>query len=98
VKFFKTVQNKLHWAITGHTAAELIADRVNSAKPNMGLTHWKNAPRGKVLKSDVTVAKNYLNEKEIKELERVYRAWAQIALFGFVSHRDKSLAQYIKVG
>lgn len=71
MKFFKTVQNKLHWAITGHTAAELIADRVNSAKPNMGLTHWKNAPRGKVLKSDVTVAKNYLNEKEIKELERV---------------------------
>jgi hypothetical protein len=71
VKFFKTVQNKLHWAITGHTAAELIANRVNSAKPNMGLTNWKNAPRGKVLKSDVTIAKNYLNEKEIKELERV---------------------------
>jgi len=69
--FFKVVQNKLHWAITGHTAAELIANRVNSAKPNMGLNTWKNAPRGKVLKSDVTIAKNYLNEKEIKELERV---------------------------
>jgi len=69
--FFKTVQNKLHWAITGQTAAELIAGRVNSAKPNMGLTTWKNAPRGKILKSDVTVAKNYLEEKEIKELERV---------------------------
>lgn len=69
--FFKTVQNKLHWAITGQTAAELIAGRVNSAKPNMGLATWKNAPRGKILKSDVSVAKNYLNEKEIKELERI---------------------------
>ncbi len=69
--FFKTVQNKLHWAITGQTAAELIKSRVNSAKPNMGLTTWKNAPRGKILKTDVTVAKNYLEEKEIKELERV---------------------------
>ena len=69
--FFKTVQNKLHWAITGQTVAELIASRVNSAKPNMGLTTWKNAPRGKILKSDVTVAKNYLEEKEIKELERI---------------------------
>jgi hypothetical protein len=69
--FFKVVQNKLHWAITGSTAAELIANRVNSAKPNMGLTTWKNAPHGKILKSDVTVAKNYLSEKEIKDLERI---------------------------
>jgi hypothetical protein len=69
--FFKTVQNKLHWAITGQTAAELIASRVNSAKLNMGLTTWKSAPKGKIAKSDVTVAKNYLNEKEIKGLERI---------------------------
>lgn len=69
--FFKVVQNKLHWAITGSTAAELIAKRVNSAKPNMGLSTWKNAPSGKILKSDVTVAKNYLTEKEIKDLERI---------------------------
>jgi len=69
--FFKVVQNKLHWAITGSTAAEIIAKRVNSAKPNMGLATWKNAPSGKILKSDVSVAKNYLNEKEIKELERI---------------------------
>ena len=69
--FFKTVQNKLHWAITGQTASEIVANRVNAAKPNMGLTTWKNAPQGKILKSDVSVAKNYLNEKEIKELERV---------------------------
>jgi len=69
--FFKVVQNKLHWAITGSTAAELIANRVNSSKPNLGLNTWKNAPRGKILKPDVTVAKNYLNEKEIEELERI---------------------------
>ena len=69
--FFKTVQNKLHWAITGQTASEIVTNRVNAAKPKMGLTTWKNAPQGKILKSDVSVAKNYLNEKEIKELERV---------------------------
>ena len=69
--FFKTVQNKLHWAITGQTAAEIIAGRADAAKPNMGLATWKNAPHGKVLKSDVIVAKNYLVEKEIKELERI---------------------------
>src|SRR3989304_4567745 len=69
--FFKTVQNKLHWAITGKTAAQIIAERANAAKPNMGLQTWKNAPKGKILKTDVTVAKNYLIEKEIKDLERV---------------------------
>ena len=69
--FYKTVQNKLHWAITGHTAAELIAQRADSSKPNMGLTTWKNAPKGKILKTDVTVAKNYLSEKEISELIRL---------------------------
>jgi hypothetical protein len=61
--FFKTVQNKLHFAITGNTAAEIISSRADSSKPNMGLTSWKNAPEGKILKSDITVAKNYLNEK-----------------------------------
>ena len=69
--FFKTVQNKFHWAITGKTAAELIADRADAEQPNMGLTTWKNAPEGRILKSDVTVAKNYLNEDELKSLERV---------------------------
>lgn len=69
--FFKTVQNKLHWAITGKTAAELIAERAQALLPNMGLTTWKNAPAGKILKSDVTVAKNYLAEDEIKALERI---------------------------
>ena len=70
-KFFKTVQNKLHWAITGKTAAELIADRADASQPNMGLTTWRNAPKGKVLKTDIGTAKNYLQEKEIKELERI---------------------------
>lgn len=77
--FFKTVQNKLHWAVTGKTAAEIIADRSDAAKPSMGLTTWKNAPRGKVLKSDVTVAKNYLIEGEIKELERIVSMYLDYA-------------------
>ena len=69
--FFKTVQNKLHWAITGKTAAQLIKERADATKPYMGLQTFKNAPDGKVLKSDITTAKNYMFEKEIKELERV---------------------------
>jgi hypothetical protein len=77
--FFKTVQNKLHWAITGKTAAEIIAERVNAAAPNMGLLTWKNAPEGKILKSDVSIAKNYLVEKEIKELERVVTMYLDYA-------------------
>ena len=68
--FFATVQNKLHFAIHGHTAAELIVERADSQKDRMGLTTWKNAPHGKVLKPDVVVAKNYLNEKELKSLDR----------------------------
>ncbi len=77
--FFKTVQNKLHWAVTRKTAAELIADRANADKPSMGLTSWKNAPKGKVLKSDVSVAKNYLIEGEIKELERIVSMYLDYA-------------------
>ncbi len=69
--FFQTVQNKLHWAITGKTAAEIVAERAKASLPNMGLTTWKNAPQGKILKSDVTIAKNYMTEKEIKGLERI---------------------------
>lgn len=77
--FFKTVQNKLHWAVTGKTAAELIAERADAAKPSMGLTTWKNAPAGKILKSDVSVAKNYLIEKEIQELERIVSMYLDYA-------------------
>jgi hypothetical protein len=64
------VQNKFHYAITGRTAAEIIYSRADHSKANMGLTTWKNAPNGRVLKSDVIVAKNYLDEKHIKRLER----------------------------
>lgn len=77
--FFKTVQNKLHWAVTGKTAAEIIAERADAAKPSMGLTTWKNAPKGKILKSDVGVAKNYLVEREIKELERIVSMYLDYA-------------------
>jgi hypothetical protein len=69
--FFKTVQNKLHWAVSGMTAAEIIASRADAEKPSMGLTTWKNAPKGKILKGDIATAKNYLIEKEIKELDRI---------------------------
>jgi hypothetical protein len=71
LSFYKTVQNKLHWAITGQTAAEIIYKRVDANQPNMGLTTWKNAPEGKILKSDVAVAKNYLQVAEIDELNRI---------------------------
>ena len=67
--FFKIVQNKLHYAITNYTAAELIYTRANSEKKHMGLTNWKNSPNGKIMKYDVSIAKNYLNEDEIKKLE-----------------------------
>lgn len=68
--FYAMVQNKFHFAITGNTAAEIIYKNANAKKENMGLTTWKNAPEGRILKSDTTIAKNYLQEKEIKQLER----------------------------
>lgn len=68
--FFATVQNKLHYAIHGQTAAELIVKRANAEKDHMGLTNWKNAPEGKIIKTDVSIAKNYLNEQELKSLDR----------------------------
>jgi hypothetical protein len=77
--FFKTVQNKLHWAITGKTAAELIAERAQASQPNMGLKTWKNAPRGRIQKADVTMAKNYLEEEEIKALERIVSMYLDYA-------------------
>ena len=77
--FYKIVQNKLHWAITGHTAAEIIAERANADKPNMGLTTWKNSPKGKILKTDVAIAKNYLSEKELDELNRIVSMYLDYA-------------------
>jgi hypothetical protein len=69
--FYAFVQNKLHYAITGKTAAELIVERVNSELPTMGLTSWKSSPDGKILKSDIIIAKNYLNEKELSKMNRI---------------------------
>ncbi len=78
-EFFATVQNKLHWGITGRTAAELICDSVDAELPHMGLTTWQHAPKGKVLKSDVSVAKNYLNEAHVRELNRIVSAYLDLA-------------------
>lgn len=78
-EFFATVQNKLHWAITGQTAAELIYASADAEKLYMGLTTWKHAPGGKILKSDVAVAKNYLSEAHVRELNRIVSAYLDLA-------------------
>lgn len=78
-QFFATVQNKLHFAITGKTAAEIIHERANSTKPYMGLTVWKNAPKGKIRESDIVIAKNYLNEKELDHLNRIVTMYLDYA-------------------
>ena len=77
--FFATVQNKLHWAITGLTAAEIIASRADSRKQNIGLTTWKNAPKGSIRKTDVGIAKNYLNERELDGLNRIVTMYLDYA-------------------
>ncbi len=94
--FYKTVQNKLEWAITGKTAAEIIHDRANAEQPNMGLKTWKNAPNGKVLKSDVSVAKNYLIEKEIKELERIVSMYLDYAELQASRNIQMKMADWIQ--
>ncbi len=78
-EFYATIQNKFHFAITKNTAAEIIYNRVDSKKDNMGLTTWKEAPKGKILKSDVTIAKNYLSETELKNLNNVVNIFLDIA-------------------
>lgn len=69
----------MHWAITGLTAAEIISSRANSELPNMGLTNWRKSPKGKILKSDATIAKNYLNEREVRELNRIVTMYLDYA-------------------
>ena len=73
------MQNKLHYAVTHHTAAESVYGRAESTKPNMGLTTWKNAPKGRIRKSDVTVAKNYLNETEMRNLNEIVTMYLDYA-------------------
>jgi len=79
LKFFATVQNKLHFAITGHTAAEIIKNRVDSKKKNIGLTNWKNGPKGKIRETDMIIAKNYLNEVELDNLNRIVTMYLDYA-------------------
>ena len=78
-QFFKMVQNKMHWAVHRHTAAELIVERANAEKDHMGLTTWESAPDGKIVKADVSVAKNYLSEKEMSYLERIVSLYLDYA-------------------
>ncbi len=94
--FFKTVQNKLHWAITGKTAAELIAARARADLPNMGLQTWKQAPRGKILKTDIGVAKNYLAEAEIKSLERVVSMYLDYAENQAARQKPMRMADWVE--
>ncbi len=79
IEFFKKVQNKMHYAITHQTAAEIIYNRVDHTKENMNLTSWKNSPNGKIMESDVVIAKNYLTKEEIKDLERIVNAFLELA-------------------
>jgi len=78
-EFFARVQNKLHWAITGKTAAEIISERADSSKENMGLTVWRNAPKGRIRKNDIGIAKNYMNETELEGLNRIVSMYLDYA-------------------
>jgi len=102
--FYKTVQNMMHYAVTHQTAAEIVYDRADAAKPHMGLMTWKNAPDGRVIKSDVTIAKNYLSEKEVNELNLLTTAFLDIAerraqrhLLTKMEDWKSVLEQYLKV-
>ena len=91
-RFFATVQNKLHFAMTGNTAAEIIAQRADNTKDNMGLTTWRKAPKGKIYKSDVTIAKNYLQKAEIKKLNHIVDMYLDYAEF----QASKAKPMYMK--
>ncbi len=92
INFYKTIQNKFHFAITGQTAAEIIYNRVDSKKDNMGLTTWENSPDGKILKSDVIIAKNYLEEKEIKNLNNLVNLFLDIA----ENNAERNITMYME--
>lgn len=94
--FFKTVQNKMHYAVHRHTAAELIVERDNAEKDHMGLTNWENAPDGKILKADVTIAKNYLSEDEMKYLERIVTLYLDYAELQAQRHIPMSMEDWAK--
>ena len=92
ITFYKTIQNKFHYAITGNIADEIVYKRVNSKKENMGLTTWENSPDGKILKSDVIIAKNYLNEQEIKNLNNLVNLFLDIA----ENNAERNITMYME--
>ena len=94
-EFYATAQNKLHWAIHGHTAAELITKRVSAEKPHIGLASWKNSPTGKIRKSDVSIAKNYLNEKELRQLNRIVTMYLDYAETQAENHKTMTMKDWI---
>lgn len=94
--FYQIVQNQMHYATTGQTAAEIVHDRADSEKPFMGLTTWKNSPKGKVLKSDVTIAKNYLNEKEVDRLNRLVTMFIDNAEFRALNKQVMTMQDWLK--
>ena len=94
--FFKKVQNKMHYAVHGHTAAELIVERTDANKEHMGLTTWENAPNGKIVKTDVSVAKNYLREKELEEMGRIVNASLDMAESMAMRHIPMTMEDWAK--
>jgi hypothetical protein len=94
-QFFQVVQNKMHWAAHGHTAAEIVRQRADATQPHMGLTSWKNAPAGPVRKTDVTVAKNYLTQPEIETLNLIVSAYLDFAELQARSRRPMHMAEWI---
>ena len=94
--FYQIVQNQLHFATTGKTAAEIIYERVDSNKPFMGLTTWKNSPQGKILKSDVTIAKNYLNQEEVSKLDRLVNMFVDFAELRALNRQIMTMKDWLK--
>ncbi|MGD2035106.1 MAG: virulence RhuM family protein [Bacteroidales bacterium] len=94
--FFKTVQNKMHWAIHGHTASEIVYQRANADKQNMGLTTWKNTPKGKIRKTDVFIAKNYLDEEELKDLNLIVDQYLSFAELQARNRKPMYMSDWIK--
>ncbi len=95
--FYAFVQNKMHYAITGKTAAEIIHDRADSEHPTMGLTNWKSSPNGKILKSDIKVAKNYLNEKELDRLNRIVTMYIDYAEFQALNEKIMTMKDWLEI-
>ncbi len=95
-QFFQTVQNKMHWAVHRHTAPELIVERANAEKEHMGLTTWESAPNGKIVKSDVSIAKNYLSDEEMSYMERIVSLYLDYAELQAERHIPMSMEDWAK--